>query len=234
MSSDPYTRASLITALPKCERERGHQAAALIAHGAAAHRQRVRGHARRVLRIAAPVAADHQRVRIVDDVIHSHERRSGVRGAIVAHRALERRHTLRAHEREKARDRVGGDAEPAERCGIRAQERCEIVAAPPSLRRCKEEELVVHDRPAESAAELVLRARAAERAVARLSPFERSIAQRVAERSGRRVRATFRGRRHLAAAELAARDVVRIGDDARRARRHPAEWSLRRTSDRRA
>ena len=232
-SIEPYARVSLMTLLPKCEVSDTISPAALIAHGAAAHRERVRRDARRILRVEAPVGADHQRVRVVDDVVHARERGAGVRVAIVADAALERGHALRVHEREKARDGVGGDAETAERRGVRAQERGEIVVAPPPLRGARRRRAC----PSRSGRRIRRRAGSAcsRRRTRRCSaaPLERAIAQRVGERAGGRVRCRPSSSSRRPAAELPARHIVRVGDDARGARgilrdRAAAERQVRR------
>ena len=133
-------RPSLITVLPKCERERRHDAAALVLHGAAAHRERVRRDASRVLRIAAPVATNHQRVRIVDDVIHSRECRSRV--AWIARRprhlrARERPASPRAREsaQPSRRRRRAAAASRDSRSGATRDRRCATAPARPRRKR---------------------------------------------------------------------------------------------------
>jgi hypothetical protein len=86
------------------------------------------------------------------------------------------------------------------------------------LQRDEPECLVLHEGAADVAAQLIACVGAGEgacsRGIGRRREVERGIVQGVTERPVHDVRAAFRGRRHLAAGELAAAHIVRVRDDA--------------------
>src|SRR5437773_5652810 len=153
---------------------------------------------------------------IIHVVVDAHDRRAILGLPIRGDGRNRQRNAISADETLEARRGVGLHAEPLERERIGAGDRLERIEPPSHLKGAEVKELVLNDRTADAAAELMLRVALTEgrrRGLIR-RPLQMRIAQRVAERTGERVGTAASRRRHLAARELTPRYVIRIGDDA--------------------
>ena len=119
--------------------------------------QRQRRCAERVLQGALPVAAQHQRVIVVDVPVQSCDDGCVVVEPVVRDGGKRQRDSDTADDRIEHRGRIRTGAQALQGVGLEAGERLERIDTPAQLERSEVEELVFHDRAAESARELVLR-----------------------------------------------------------------------------
>ena len=179
--------------------------------------QRERVESRAELGVAAPVAAQHERVVFGEIVVDAHERRCIVVEPLVGRERRCEREPETPNEIEEVADGIRVRAQPLERQRIGGEQREERIGAPGERESAEGEKLVLEDGPTSANADLVLVVLLSEGGVGVVDELETRIAPRVAHRTLDVVRASARRRCNLAAGELTARDVVGAGYDARAA-----------------